>query len=104
MLRNSVMAILLGSAPLAVPAFAAEAPAEAAKGYSTTDSTIGTLLDDPATRAVLDKYLPGLANNPQIEMARGMTLRQIQQFAPDQIKEEFLAQIDVDLSKLPARK
>ena len=32
-----------------------------------------------------------------------MTFKQIQQFAPDQIKDELLAKIDADLTKLPAK-
>ena len=105
MLRTAAIAVLLASATAAAPAFAADAPAATpAKGYSTTDSSIGTLVDDPAAKAILDKYMPGFSGNPQLEMARGMTLRQIQQFAPDQIKDELLAQIDIDLAKLPAKK
>jgi hypothetical protein len=78
------------------------APAPAAK-YSTSQSTIGTLLDDPAARAVLDKYLPSVTHGDQIDMARSMTLKDIQQFAPDVITDQVLAQVDAELAKLPAK-
>jgi len=101
MLRTALLAGLLASASLSTPAFAAET---AAAAYSTADSTIGALLDDPAAKAVIDKNMPGFSGNPQIDMARGMTLKQVQQFAPDQIKDETLALIDSDLAKIAAKK
>ncbi len=76
----------------------------AAAAYSTGETDIGTLLDNPDTKAVLQKHMPGFADNPQIEMARSMTLKQIQGFAGDAITDEALAKVDADLAKLPARK
>lgn len=102
MFRLTVAALLL-AAP-AASAFAADAPAAAAAAYSTADTPLGTLLDDPAAKTILDKYMPGMSTNPQIEMARSMTLKQIQGFSPDTIKDETLAKIDADLAKLPAKK
>lgn len=95
MLRKVVLAGLL--ATLSVPAMAAGA------AYNTTDTTIGALLDDPAAKEVLDKAMPGFSTNPQIDMARAMTLKQIQGFAPDMIKDEVLAKIDAELAKLSAK-
>ncbi|MFM5907472.1 MAG: hypothetical protein ACKOPO_07795 [Novosphingobium sp.] len=95
MLRNVVLAGLLAMS--AVPAMAAGAP------YNTTDTTIGTLLDDPASKAVVEKVMPGFSANPQVEMARAMTFKQIQGFAPDMIKDELLAKLDAELAKLPAK-
>lgn len=94
------------AAAVAAPAYAADpAPAAApAPAYSTAGTDIGTLLDNPATKAVLDKHIPGFADNPQIEMARPMTLRQIQQFAGDQITDEALAKIDADLAAIKPAK
>lgn len=40
----------------------------------TMDSKLGTLLDDPQAKKVLDQYAPGLSANPMIAMAKGMTL------------------------------
>lgn len=97
-MRKFLIAGMLATAAISAPAFAADA------GYTTADTSIGTLLDDAAAKAIVDKYMPGFSGNPQIDMARGMTLKQIQQFAPDQIKDEILAKIDADLSKLPVKK
>jgi hypothetical protein len=43
----------------------------------TLDTTLGTLLDDPKARAVLDQHLPGISSNPMVAMVKGMTLNQL---------------------------
>lgn len=96
--------VLLAASTVAV-AQPASAPAAAASDhYSTAATPIGTLLDDPAAKAVLLKYIPDTVNNPQIDMARGMTLKDTQQYAPDMVSDQKLAQIDAELAKLPAKK
>ena len=90
--------------PAAVLAQAAAPAATAAAAYSTSSTPIGDLLDDPATKALLEKHIPGMTTNEQIDMARGMTLKDIQQYAPDQVTDKALAALDADLAKLPAKK
>ena len=103
MKTHFLAALALAMVP-ALPAAAAEAAAAAAApAFSSAGSDIGTLIDNPATKAVLVKYLPDLISNPQIEMARTMTLKQIQGFAADQISDETLAKIDADLAKIPGK-
>jgi hypothetical protein len=67
----------------------------------TLDTTLGTLLDDPQARAVLDQYVPGISSNPLVAMAKGMSLKMIlsmpqaAQFGLTQEKaEEILAEIN----------
>jgi len=43
----------------------------------TLDTTLGTLLDDPQAKAVLEQYLPGISSNPLVAMAKGMSLKMI---------------------------
>jgi hypothetical protein len=93
LLKTTMLALALGVA----------APAMAAPAYTTADTDIGTLLDTPETKAILDKLMPGFSSNEQVAQARPMTMRAIQQFAPDQIKTEILDQIDAELAKLPAK-
>ena len=93
-----MIAGVIATATLSAPVLAADA-----KVMSTTETTIGDLLANPDSKAIVDKYMPGFSGNPQVEMAKGMTFKQIQQFAPDQIKDELLAKIDADLTKLPAK-
>jgi hypothetical protein len=70
----------------------------------TLDTTLGTLLDDPQAKAVLDQYLPGVSSNPLAAMAKGMSLRMIlsmpqaAQLGLTQEKaEEILAEINKQL-------
>jgi hypothetical protein len=43
----------------------------------TLDTTLGTLLDDPKAREILDKHAPGISSNPMVSMVRGMTLNNL---------------------------
>lgn len=43
----------------------------------TLDTTLGTILDDPKAKAILDKQLPGVSTNPLVGMAKGMSLNMI---------------------------
>ena len=95
---------------LAAPSVALAAPAPAAAAaptaaYTTNDTTIGTLLADPAAKAIVDKHIPGLSENPSIAMASGATLRAIQPMAGDKITDQALYAIDAELKALkPAKK
>jgi para-nitrobenzyl esterase len=95
--------VLAMSATAALAETAAPA-APAAAHYSTANTTIGDLLDDPAAKAIVFKYLPDMAKSDQIDMARGMTLKDTQQYAPDMVSDATLAKIDADLAKLPPKK
>ena len=88
------------------PAVAQTPPARtsAQTHYTTSDTDIGTLLDDPAAHAIVDKYLPGVLAGDQIDLARSMTLRAIQPYSGDRITDKALADIDAEFAKLPAKK
>lgn len=43
----------------------------------TLDTTLGTLLDDPRAKGVLEQYLPGISTNPMVAMAKGMSLNML---------------------------
>lgn len=73
--------------------------AEAAK-YTTAGTPLGTLMDDPDAKAVLEAHIPALIANEQIQMARQITLKDIQGFAPDALSDDTLAAIDADLAKI----
>lgn len=71
--------------------------------YSSEETELGILLDDPAAAAILEKFIPGLTTNEQIDMARAMTLKDVQMYSPE-ITDETLANIDLELKKLPSKK
>lgn len=72
--------------------------------YSSADTPIGDLLDNPAARAIVEKYLPEVVHGDQIDMARGMTLVGIQPYAPETVTDEVLKKIDAELAALPKPK
>lgn len=88
----------------AIASAQAAAPAATAAHYSTSDTTIGEILADPAAKAAVEKHIPGMLSNDQIEMAKEMTLKQIQQYSPDTVTDKALADIDTDFAKLPVKK
>ena len=90
--------------PMGAIAQTTPAPAAPAAVYTTADTDIGSLLDDPAAKAILDKYMPGFSTNPQVDLARSLTLKGVQAYAADKITDEALAKVDADLAKLPVKK
>lgn len=94
-------AVFAQAAPAAAVADPAKLPgaAQAAK-FKTDQTTIGDILDNPAASAVVKKYLPEMLANDQINMARGMTLKSVQQYSADTVTDKVLASIDDDFAKL----
>jgi hypothetical protein len=72
--------------------------------YSTAETKIGVLLADPAAKAIIDEYFPGVSADKRIGMAKGMTLRGIQKFAPEMFQGDLLDKADAQLLKLPVAK
>ncbi len=101
----SALVALAAAASLSAPAFAetaagASAPAAAAHAPRSTEATaLGELLDDAAARAVLMKHIPAMISNPQIDMARSMTLKSIQPYSAE-LTDAILAAIDAELAAL----
>ena len=67
----------------------------------TLDTTLGTLLEDPQAKAVLDQYLPGVASHPLAALAGGMSLNMILSFPQaaqlgltKELAEQMLAEIN----------
>jgi para-nitrobenzyl esterase len=80
------------------------AAAQASGHYNSLTTPIGTLLDDPAAHAVLQRRIAEVVGNPQINMARGLTLTALQSYLPQQLTDATLQQIDADLAALPKSK
>jgi len=68
----------------------------------TVDDTVGELLDNPRARAVIERELPILLDNPQIGQARGLSLRALQVFAPTFFTDETFAAVDAALARAGA--
>lgn len=103
-MRHLALAALFAAAAVPSIAIAQTPPAATAAHYTTASTDLGTLLDDPAAKAVLAKYIPDIVASEQISMARPMTLKALQGYVGDKLNDKTLASIDADLAKLPAKK
>ena len=90
---------------LASPAMAQEPVApvqsEAAAKYSIKTSKLGELLDNPATKAIFEKYFPEVVHHPQINEGLDLTLPDVVQYLPDVVTPEKLAAMDQELKVIP---
>ena len=68
--------------------------------YNTASTPIGVLLDDPAAKAVLDKYIPEMSKSKYSGLMRNSTLKGIQGYAAEVLTDEVLASIDAELAPL----
>lgn len=94
MIRRLLAAAAVATIALAPAAFAQEAK------YSVNKQTIGELVKNEKTKAVLTKHLPDLIANPQLEQGYEMKFPDIVQYVPDQLTPEKLKAIDEDLAKV----
>jgi len=79
---------------------AAPAPAAAAAAPSVDNTPIVELVDNPTTKAVLDKHLPGVAEHPSYDMFKGMTLRQVEPMSQGMLDDAKMDAIQHDLDAL----
>ncbi|UTP41419.1 hypothetical protein M9M90_09665 [Phenylobacterium sp. LH3H17] len=85
----------LAAAPvLAQDAAAAPAPA------SVDATPVMQLVDNPATKAVVDKHIPQLASHPAYDQFKEMTLKQLQPLSQGAITDEMLVALQADLDKV----
>ena len=88
---------------LTVPA-AAQAAAAKPAHYSTQDTLVGKLLDDPAAAEILKKMIPTVYANDMFQSAgRDLTLKAIQQYEPEALNDANLAKIQAEFDKIPAK-
>jgi hypothetical protein len=76
-LRIALVAAALALAGCGFPGHAAAQSNAQQSRALTVDSTIGALMADSRTRSVMDRHMPGLANNPQFNMIRDWPLRRL---------------------------
>ena len=102
MLRSLCFAALAGLIFVSRPV-AAQAPEGTyrfePRPYSA-DMTVGELLENPSTRAVVLARIPAFASLPIDAVAR-RPLRAVRPLAPQVVSAEALARVDADLRKLP---
>jgi hypothetical protein len=66
----------------------------------TNESKLSELLKDERAKAILDKHLPGMRDDPRIKMAMGMTLKQMMPLSQGKITSAKIDAIGEDLKAL----
>lgn len=62
--------------------------------------TVGELLSNPKSKAVLHREFPNLINHPMIGMARNMTLEKVLRYAQDYLPKERIRQVISELERI----
>ena len=64
------------------------------------ESKLGDLLDNEASKAILEKHMPGVSTHPQIGMGKGFALSMVAKFSGGLITDDMLTKVDADLKAL----
>jgi hypothetical protein len=102
MLAVAAPAMAQTSTPAAAPA-PAPAAQPAAHRYPVETTSIDTLVQNAATRPLVERHFPGLAQHPYYDMIKTMSLRAVQPYSSGLVTDEKLAALQADLDALPAQ-
>ena len=64
------------------------------------ETKLGDLLDNEATKAILEQFMPGISAHPQIAMGKGFALSMVAKFSGGLITEDMLAKVNEALVAL----
>ena len=96
-MKSTLLAIAAAATLLAGAASAQTAIPAAAGAMSVESSTIGDLIADDSSKAVIAKDLPQLLAYPGLDQIKGMTLRAISAYPEAQLDDAKLKMIQTDL-------
>jgi len=66
----------------------------------SVDSKLGELIANEKTKAILEKFMPGMSTHPQLSMAKGMSLKMIAAFPQSGLTPDKLKAIGAELAKV----
>jgi len=75
------------------------APAPAAGGYSL-DTPIADLIAEPRAKAILDRDVPGMSDDPNLPKFQALSLRKLAPLSGGQMTPALLAKIAADLAAI----
>jgi len=97
----AIVATVLTACASSPPAPQTAAPPVAAKPARTAAQIpMAELMDKPEANAVFKKHAPDLATNPQLSMARGMSLAEVAGYEQAGLTPELVKAIVDDVNKL----
>ena len=88
------------SSAVAAPPGTAEAPSPAVRSVFTLDTPIQDLVADPGAKAVLDKDLPGMSDDENLDKFKMLSLRSLQPQTGGQLTDAMLMKVASDLDIL----
>lgn len=68
--------------------------------FDLETTTLGTLLDDPDARAIIDELLPDLPDHPMVGFAKGMPAGTVLKLADGQIPTDVVEQLTARIGAL----
>lgn len=66
----------------------------------SVDSKIKDIMKNPEAVAMMEKFSPGFATNPQMKMVQGLTFRALAKFPQAKLSAEQVEEIDKALRAL----
>jgi hypothetical protein len=88
------------AAQTAAPAAPAAPVALAAAAAFSVDTPIEALVADARSKAVLDKYLPGIDGHPAYEQFKSLSLSALAPFSQGMITDDVLTKVAADLAAI----
>jgi hypothetical protein len=99
---SASLATAVVAAAIAAPAALAQHAPSA--HYSVSETKVAKLLDDPGAAEVLKRMIPTTFANEMFQtLGRDLTLKDVQQYAPDELSDANLAKIQAEFDKIPAK-
>lgn len=68
----------------------------------TIDTKLGTLLDNPQARFVLDRLVPGRSTDSQTSWGHELTIRAVTRYSAGVVTEERVLEVEAALARLAA--
>jgi hypothetical protein len=87
------------TAPAPAEPPAASVPAAPAGGFSL-DTPIAALIADPRAKAILDRDVPGMSDDPNLPKFQTLSLRKLAPLSGGQMTPALLAKIGTDLAAI----
>jgi hypothetical protein len=94
---SAIAAVTLSATMAGGLMLATAVPAYAEAKFSVESTPIEDLDANPATKAIVDKYLPGHEDHPMYAQFKGLTLRALSGYAESGLTEEKLKAIQAEL-------
>lgn len=105
-MRDIIYGLSLAAAGIGAAVAAPAAVAQDARTahYSVHETKVGKLLDDAAAADILKRLIPTTFANEMFQtLGRDLTLKDVQQYAPDELSDANLEKIQAEFDKIPAK-